>query len=235
MNTRLNIKKLDGNIVPKHGGSKQVGFKQLGTGVEIGVHGVQDEKHVWFEVDYLVKEQEKEYQTGWKIKTDNVLDSCNQRSTQQCMKSGVAKHLGVAGIQLQNGLVDESNVTLFAKVRCLLIQSGLSKIFWTNDTTMSTYLVNRSPSSTIGFKKPIDMLGFFGWLASIKQGMLEPVVLYRNMGFNESEEYKKTFIGSSIGTSSVPVLQGVEFKVEPQEDHTFEVEPQGNVDHVAGS
>ncbi|GJR35849.1 hypothetical protein Tco_1211533 [Tanacetum coccineum] len=30
MNTRFNIKKLDENIIQKHGGSKQVGFKQLG-------------------------------------------------------------------------------------------------------------------------------------------------------------------------------------------------------------
>ncbi|GJY47131.1 hypothetical protein Tco_0436194, partial [Tanacetum coccineum] len=135
MNTRLNIEKLDGNIVQKHGGSKQVGFKQLGPGVETGVHGVHDEKRVWFEVelqgaqgdreaevfqvsnddtavaqrrledkqpeektntDCLVKEQEKEYQTGWKIKTGNVLDSCNQRSTQQCItsESGLSKVLG---------------------------------------------------------------------------------------------------------------------------------------------
>ncbi|GJZ03604.1 hypothetical protein Tco_0536879 [Tanacetum coccineum] len=117
MNTRLNIEKLDGNIVQKHGGLKQVGFKQLGPGVETGVHGVHDEKRVWFKVelqgaqgdreaevfqvsnddtrvaqrrledkqpkektntDCLVKEQKKEYQTGWKIKTGNVLDSCNQ-------------------------------------------------------------------------------------------------------------------------------------------------------------
>ncbi|GJS64581.1 hypothetical protein Tco_0679145 [Tanacetum coccineum] len=187
MNTRLNIEKLDGNIVQKHGGSKQVGFKQLGPGVETGVHGVHDEKRVWFEVelqgaqgdreaevfqvsnddtavaqrrledkqpeektntDCLVKEQEKEYQTGWKIKT---------------------------GIQQQNWLVNEINVTLFAKVHCFLIQFGLSKVFWAEDTTMSTYLVNRSSSSAIEFKTPINMLGFFGWLASIKQGMLEPV------------------------------------------------------------
>ncbi|GJS69263.1 hypothetical protein Tco_0702104 [Tanacetum coccineum] len=94
-----------------------------------------------------------------------------QRSTQQCTKSGVAKNLGVAGLQQQNGLVEETNVTLLAKV-----------------------------------------------------------VLYRNMGFNESGEYKKTFIGSGVGTGSVQVLQGVEFEVEPQEDHTFEVEPHGNVD-----
>ncbi|GJT66794.1 zinc finger, CCHC-type containing protein [Tanacetum coccineum] len=81
--------------------------------------------------DCLVKDQEKEYHTGWKIKMSNALDSCNQRSTQQCMKSEVAKHLGVAWIQQQN----------------------------VEDTTKSTYLVNRSPLSAIGFKKSIDMLG----------------------------------------------------------------------------
>ncbi|GJY04818.1 zinc finger, CCHC-type containing protein [Tanacetum coccineum] len=117
-----------------------------------------------------------EYQTRWKIKTGNVLDSCNQRSTQQCTKSGVTKHLGVAGLQQQNGLVKETNLTLLAKV-----------------------------------------------------------VLYRNMGFNESGEYKKTFIGSGVGTGSMQVLQGVEFEVEPQDDHKFEVEPHGNVDHVVDS
>ncbi|GKD77728.1 hypothetical protein Tco_1340349 [Tanacetum coccineum] len=31
MNTRLNIEKLDEDIVQKHGGSKQVGLKQLGS------------------------------------------------------------------------------------------------------------------------------------------------------------------------------------------------------------
>nr|GFB55818.1 zinc finger, CCHC-type [Tanacetum cinerariifolium] len=56
-----------------------------------------------------------------------------------------------------------------------------------------------------------------------------------NMGFNKSGEYKKTFIGFGVGTGSIQVLQGVEFEVEPQEDHTFEVEPHGNVDHVDGS
>nr|GEU29657.1 zinc finger, CCHC-type [Tanacetum cinerariifolium] len=226
-------------LLHKHGGSKQVGFKQLGVkqvgfkqlgpSVETGVHEVHDEKRVWFEVelqgaqgdreaevfqvsnddtavaqrrledkqpeenntDCLVKEQEKEYQTGWKIKTGNVLDSCNQRSTQQCMKSGVAKHLGVTKIQQPNGLVDETNVTLFAKVRCFLIQSGLSKIFWAGDTT-------------------------------------------RNMGFNKSGEYKKTFIGSGVGTGLMQVLHGFEFEVKPLGDHTFEVEPQENIDQRAG-
>ncbi|GKA83083.1 zinc finger, CCHC-type containing protein [Tanacetum coccineum] len=215
MNTRLNIEKLDGNIVQKHGGSKQVWFKQLGPGVETGVHGVHDEKRVWFEVelqgaqgdreaevfqvsnddtavaqrrledkqpeektntDYLVKEQEKEYQTGWKIKTGNVLDSCNQ---------------------------------------------SMSKVLWAEDTTMSTYLVTTSPSSAIGFKMLIDMLGFFGWLASIMQGMLELV--------------KVKCIFMRYRTGSMQVLQRDEFEVELQDGHTFEVKPHGNVNHVVGS
>ncbi|GJS39353.1 hypothetical protein Tco_0564396 [Tanacetum coccineum] len=166
MNTRLNIEKLNGNIVQKHGGSKQVRFKQLGTSVKTGVHGVSNDDTAVAKrrlkdkqpkektnTDCLVKEQEKEYQNGWKIKTDNVLDSFSNRSIQQ----------------------------------------------W--DTTRSTYLVKRSPSSAIGFKKPIDMLRVF-W----------------NMGFNESKEYKKTFIGFGVGTGSVQVLQGVEFeKVQTQD------------------
>nr|GFA73601.1 zinc finger, CCHC-type [Tanacetum cinerariifolium] len=66
---------------------------------------------------------------------------------------------------------------------------------------------------TLLAKTPIDMLRFFGWLASIKQGMLEPV------------KVKFIFLGYRTGTGSVQVLQGVE----------FEVEPHGNVDHVVSS
>nr|GFB61153.1 hypothetical protein [Tanacetum cinerariifolium] len=57
---------------------------------------------------------------------------------------------------------------------------------------------------------------------------------FRNMSFNESGEYKKTFIGSSVGTSSMQVLHEFEFEVEPLGDHTFEVEPQENIDQGAG-
>ncbi|GKB31776.1 hypothetical protein Tco_0871177 [Tanacetum coccineum] len=49
-----------------------------------------------------------------------------------------------------------------------------------------------------------------------------------------SGEYKETFIGSGVGTGSIQVLHGFEFEVEPLGDHTFEVEPQENVDQGAG-
>ncbi|GJX50881.1 hypothetical protein Tco_0277726 [Tanacetum coccineum] len=196
MNTRLNIKKLDGNIVQKHGGSKQVGFKQLGPGVETGVHGVHDEKRVWFEVELQGAQGDSEAEV---FLVSNDVTACAQRrlggsnlkwgekrqtrttwSTQQCTKSGVAKHLGVAGLQQQNG----------------------------RNTTMSTYLVTTSPSSAIGFKMLIDMLGFFGWLASIMQGMLELV--------------KVKCIFMRYRSGSMQVLQRDEFEVELQDGHTFE-------------
>ncbi|GKC91386.1 hypothetical protein Tco_1152035, partial [Tanacetum coccineum] len=64
MNNRLNIEKLDGNIVQKHGGSKQVRLKQLGSkqvgfkqlGQKQGAQGDREEKT---NTDCLVKEQEK--------------------------------------------------------------------------------------------------------------------------------------------------------------------------------
>ncbi|GJZ49784.1 zinc finger, CCHC-type containing protein, partial [Tanacetum coccineum] len=78
---RLNIKKLDGNIVQKHGGSKQVGlkqlgykqvgFKQLGHGVETGVHRVQVEKHVWFEVE-LQGAQENHEDVVFQVSNDDA-------------------------------------------------------------------------------------------------------------------------------------------------------------------
>ncbi|GKE35238.1 zinc finger, CCHC-type containing protein [Tanacetum coccineum] len=180
------------------------------------------------------RKQLGEYLSGWKRVMFLIL--FNQRYTQHCTKTLVPKHLGVVRIQQQNRLVEETNVTLLAKVCCFLIQSSLSKVFWAGDTTMFTYLVNGLPSSVIGSKTPIYMLRVFSWLASIKQGMLELVkVNCIFLGFNESGEYKKTFIGFSVDTGSVQVLQGVEFEVELQEDHAFEVEPQGDVVHIAGS
>nr|GFA58766.1 zinc finger, CCHC-type [Tanacetum cinerariifolium] len=55
-----------------------------------------------------------------------------------------------------------------------------------------------------------------------------------NTFFNESGEYKKTFIGSGVGMGSMQVLHGFEFEVKPLGDHTFEVKPQENVDQRAG-
>ncbi|GKA87744.1 hypothetical protein Tco_0809508, partial [Tanacetum coccineum] len=130
--------------------------------------------------DCLVKVQEKEYQTGWKIKTCNVLDSCNQSLVCPSIKQEMLEPV---------------------KVKCIFL----------------------------GYRKGI--VGNKLWRLD---DVTSKVVLYRNMGFNESEKYKKTFIGFGVGTGSMQVLQGDEFEVKPQDNHTFEVEPHGNFGHVVG-
>ncbi|GJY74497.1 hypothetical protein Tco_0478928 [Tanacetum coccineum] len=151
MNTRLNIEKLDGNIVQKHGAQgdrKAEVFQVSNDDTAVAQRQLEDKQpEEKTNTACWVKEQKKEYQTGWKIKTSNVLTLVIRDSSVQ------------------------------------------------------------------------DMLGFFGWLA-IKQEMLEPVKVKciflgyrkRNMGFNESGEYKKTFIGSGVGTGSMQVLHEFEFK-----------------------
>ncbi|GJT62510.1 hypothetical protein Tco_1006043 [Tanacetum coccineum] len=80
MNTRLNIEKLDGNIVQNHGcskqigfkqlGYKQVGFKQLGPVAQSRLEDKQPEEKT--NTDYLVKEQEKVH-LGIKVGANNTV------------------------------------------------------------------------------------------------------------------------------------------------------------------
>ncbi|GJV05181.1 hypothetical protein Tco_1338750 [Tanacetum coccineum] len=113
INTRLNITKLDGNIVQKHRSSKQVGFKQLGPGVETGVHGVHDEKRVWFEVELQGAQGDRKAEV-FQVSNDDT---------------------AVAQRRLEDKQPEEKT-----NMDCL---SGLSKVLWAEDTTMSTYLVNK--------------------------------------------------------------------------------------------
>ncbi|GJR16644.1 retrovirus-related pol polyprotein from transposon TNT 1-94 [Tanacetum coccineum] len=101
-----------------------------------------------------------ENQTGRKLKKlrmDNGLEFCNQEFNNLCKESGIARHLTVTGTPQQNGLAERMNMTLLNKVRCLLIQSGLPDSFWAEATVTATYLINRSPSTTLEKKTPMDL------------------------------------------------------------------------------
>nr|GFC43593.1 zinc finger, CCHC-type [Tanacetum cinerariifolium] len=63
----------------------------------------------------------------------------------------------VAGTPQQNGLAERMNRILMDKVRCLLIQSGLPKTFWAEATCTAAYLINKSPSTAIEKKTPMEM------------------------------------------------------------------------------
>ncbi|GJX55952.1 zinc finger, CCHC-type containing protein [Tanacetum coccineum] len=129
------------------------------------------------------------------------------------------------------GLVwQEKSRTLMDKVRCLLIQSGLPKTFWAEATCTAAYLINRSPSTAIEKKTPMEMwsghpsdygmLRIFGCVAYPHNKQ----VTSRNVVFNESVMYKDTLKDSGAGDKSVEELQ-VEVELQrfnnhtPEEDH----------------
>ncbi|GKC71610.1 retrovirus-related pol polyprotein from transposon TNT 1-94, partial [Tanacetum coccineum] len=136
-----------------------------------------------FQVESLGVENQTR-RTVKRMRTDNGLEF--REFKQLCIDSGIARHLTVVGTPQQNGLVERMNRTLMDKVRCLLIQSGLPKTFWAEATCTAAYLINRSPSTVIEKKTPMEiwsghpsdygMLRIFGCVAYLhdKQGKLEP-------------------------------------------------------------
>ncbi|GKD36411.1 hypothetical protein Tco_1251920, partial [Tanacetum coccineum] len=116
-------------------GYKQVGFKQLGPSVKTGVHGVINV--------FGLRWNCRELKGIVKLRFFRLVTMMLQWLKDGWRTSNLKKRQRLLGLQQQNGLVKETNVTLLAKAHCFLIQSGLSKVLWAEDTTMSTYLVNK--------------------------------------------------------------------------------------------
>ncbi|CAM8963279.1 unnamed protein product [Rhodiola kirilowii] len=130
-----------------------------------------------------------ESQSNLKVKclrTDNGLEFCNKAFDDFCAENGIKRHHTVPGTPQQNGTAERMNRTLLEKVRCMLISSGLKPSLWGEAVVTAAYLINRSPSSVIGFKTPQEMwtgkppnlnhLRPFGCsaYAKVSQGKLKP-------------------------------------------------------------
>ena len=130
-----------------------------------------------------------ENQTNRKIKrlrTDNGLEFCNNVFDSYCAENGIFRHRTCIITPQQNGLAERMNRTIMNKVRCMLSESGMPKIFWAEAAATACYVINRSPSVALDFKVPnqiwsdtspsYDHLKPFGCLAyvHVTQGKLEP-------------------------------------------------------------
>ncbi|GJW24820.1 retrovirus-related pol polyprotein from transposon TNT 1-94, partial [Tanacetum coccineum] len=173
-----------------------------------------------------------ENQTGRKLnklRKDNGLEFYNQEINNLCKENGIARHLTVTGTPQQNGLAKRMNMTLLNKVRCLLIQSGFPDSFWAEATVTEAYMINRSPSTALEKKTPMDLWypnGVKGYrLWRIDDGKPK-IIINRDVVFNESLMYKDTLKGAGAADSGKEVEFEVELqgsRVEPTVDpHTRE-------------
>ena len=67
------------------------------------------------------------------------------------------RQLTVAHTPQQNGVVERMNRTLLERTRAMLRTVGLAKFFWAEAIKTACYVINQSPSTTIGLKTPIEM------------------------------------------------------------------------------
>nr|GFA32174.1 retrovirus-related Pol polyprotein from transposon TNT 1-94 [Tanacetum cinerariifolium] len=166
-------------------------------------------------------------QTGRKLKklrTNNSLEFRNREFNKLCKESGITRHLTVAGTPQQNGLAERMNKTLLNKVRCLLIQSSFSDLFWAEATVTTTYLINRSPSTILEKKTHMDLRsGHPGYRLWRLDDVKPKIIISKEVVFNESLMYKYTLKGAGVADSEKEVefeveLQGI--RVEPTQKRT---------------
>lgn len=89
-----------------------------------------------------------ETQQGRRIKvfrSDNGTEYCNRNFAEFTKKHGIHHQKTVPYTPEQNGVAERMNRSLIEKVRCMLLDASLSKVFWAEAASTAAYLLNRIP------------------------------------------------------------------------------------------
>ena len=70
---------------------------------------------------------------------------------------GIKHQLSIPGRSEQNGVVERMNRTLTERARSIRLQADMSEGFWAEAVNHASYLVNRSPSTTIDLQIPEEI------------------------------------------------------------------------------
>ncbi|GKG15994.1 gag-pol polyprotein, partial [Tanacetum coccineum] len=57
----------------------------------------------------------------------------------------------------QNGVAERMNRTLLERARAMLATTSLGKSFWTKAVNTACYVINRSPSTAVKLKTPMEI------------------------------------------------------------------------------
>lgn len=91
------------------------------------------------------------------MRTNNGLENCNDEFDKFCANNDIARHRTFIGNPRQNDLAECMNKTVMERVRCMLSESGMPKIFWAEAAATACYVINRSPSSALNFRVPNEV------------------------------------------------------------------------------
>ncbi|KAL4271938.1 hypothetical protein GQ457_13G028490 [Hibiscus cannabinus] len=101
-----------------------------------------------------------ELDTGNKIKcfrSDNGGEYTSDEFDDFCKNEGIKRQFTIVHTPQQNGVAERMNRTLLERTRAMLRAASLEKAFWAEAVNTACYLVNRSPSTAIELKTPMEM------------------------------------------------------------------------------
>ena len=91
------------------------------------------------------------------LRTNNGGEYTSEEFDNFCQQEGIKRQFMVAYTPQQNGVAERMNITLLEKTRAMLKTIDLAKSFWAEAINTACYVINRSPSTTINLKTPIEM------------------------------------------------------------------------------
>lgn len=101
-----------------------------------------------------------ELESGKRIKclrTDNGGEYTDGEFLALCKREGIKRQFTVAYTPQQNGVAERMNRTLAERMRAMLRTASLPNSFWAEAAMTACYIINRSPSTAINLKTPMEM------------------------------------------------------------------------------
>ncbi|KAL5852379.1 hypothetical protein ACOSQ3_007497 [Xanthoceras sorbifolium] len=91
------------------------------------------------------------------LRTDNGREYTDGEFLAFCKHEGIDRQFTVTYTPQQNGVAERMNRTLAERIRAMLRTAGLPNSFWAEAAKTACYVVNRSPSTAINLKTPMEM------------------------------------------------------------------------------
>jgi len=91
------------------------------------------------------------------LRTDNGGEYTSDEFDNFCQHEGIKRQFTMTYTPQQNGVAERMNKTLLERTRVMLKAAGLGKSFWAEAVNTACYVINRSPSTAIELKTPMEM------------------------------------------------------------------------------
>jgi transposase InsO family protein len=158
------------------------------------------------------------------LRTDNGGEYTSDEFDNFCQHEGIKRQFTTAYTPQQNGVAERMNRTLLERTRAMLKTAGLGKSFWAEAVNTACYVINRSPSTAIELKTPMEM--WTGKPADYSQLHIfgSPVyVMYNTQEVSklDSKSRKCIFLGYADGVKGYRLWDPTAHKVVISRDVIF--------------